>query len=238
MTSTTQTENEAIHIAADEAFHGGFGAFKLVTKYDDEETANADYQHIEMVPIMGAASSVVFGAGAIEKSKRDAKQAWQLMRVNKLDAEEEYGEFTSFPSPVTDLSFDWSMSDTNKDVYIAHYYEIVDKTIHEYKFAELTITQDKQTYTDQEGNKLEREIAREWIDNVEHEKVTRKVKCVEYALMAGNKFLPSLAAFRSRQSRSFQCTDITGRLTALKTIVVKCRARKTRSALKTCSCLH
>jgi len=181
---------EALQNAADEAFHGGFGAFKEVAVYDDEESPNADYQHIEIKPIYSAASSVVFNAGALRKDKRDAKQAWHLVRVNRRELEEEYGySISSFPHAVSDVDyFDWACDGT-KDIYIAHYYEVVKKRVTEYNFGDLMVRKVGRKITDQFGNKLDKEDLDFLMEEREHSITKRNEQYVEYALLDGNKFL-------------------------------------------------
>lgn len=191
---------EAIQNAADEAFHGGFGAFKVVAKYEDEEIADDNYQYLAIEPVYSAASSVVFNAGALRKDKQDAKQCWHLQRVNRQETEEEYDvNIASFPEATTDIEyFDWHC-DENKDVYIAHYYEVVERTITEHDFGGLVITRDGRKLTDNFGNKIDREEFKALKANNPYEETRRKVKQVEYALMSGDQFLikPVKTPFKS-----------------------------------------
>jgi hypothetical protein len=182
---------EALNNAADEAFHGGFGAFKLVAKYEDEEKEDEEYQNLNIEPIYSAASTVVFNAGALRKDKRDAKQAWNLIRVNRHETEEEFGvTISSYPEATSDYNyFDW-YCESGKDVYIAHYYEVIKKTITVYEFVNgLTITRDGRKLTDQMGNKFDRDIFDELKENVPYEETKKKTQYVEYALLSGDQFL-------------------------------------------------
>ena len=193
---------EALNNAADEAFFGGFGAIKLVAKYEDEENPKPENQYLCIEPIYSAPSSVVFSAGAIRKDKQDANQAWHMVRVNRKATEEAYGvDFSSFPESVSNVFFNW-LGDSTKDVYVAHYYEVVEKTLNEFKFnidgAELVITSGD-GIKDQMGNKITRDELASLKETIEYEQSQRKVKYVEYALMSGDQFLikPTRTPFKS-----------------------------------------
>lgn len=181
---------EALNNAADEAFHGGFGAFKMVAEYEDDELEDDDYQNLSIEPIYSAASSVVFNAGAYRKDKRDAVQGWHLIRVNRHETAERFGvSIASYPESTTNYNyFDW-YCDNSKDVYIAHYYEVVNKTITEYDFNGLVITQQGRKITDAMGNKLDKELLDELKETVPFERKRRKIQYVEYALLSGDQFL-------------------------------------------------
>lgn len=181
---------EALYNAADEAFTGGFGAFKVVANYEDEEVADERYQKLGLEPIYSAASSVVFNAGALRKDKADAKQGWHVVRVNRKEAEEEFGvSLASFPEAVSDIDcFDWTCN-TNKDVFVAHYYEVVEKKITEYNFGALIVTRDGRKLTDNFGNKFERDEFELLKESTPYEEKRKKIKYVEYALIHGNGFL-------------------------------------------------
>lgn len=193
---------EALNNAADEAFFGGFGAVKLVAKYEDEENPKPENQYLCIEPIYSAPSSVVYSAGAIRKDKQDANQAWHLVRVNRKAIEEAYGvDFSSFPEATSNVFFNW-LGDTTKDVYVAHYYEVIEKTINEFKFnidgMDLVITTGD-GIKDQMGNKITRDELAELKEALKYEQSQRKIKYVEYALMSGDKFLikPTRTPFKS-----------------------------------------
>ncbi len=187
--------SEANEIANQEAIIGGFGCTKLVAKYEDEESPNADKQYLCVEPVPSACTSVVFSAGAIRKDKSDALQGWQLMRVNRKAIEEEYGvSISSFPQAVTDVNyFTWNAEST-KDIYIAHYWEVVTKNLVDHEFGSLIITSGD-GIKDQFGEKYTREDLAEMKQAFEEQTgepantVRRKVKRVEYALLSGDQFL-------------------------------------------------
>lgn len=191
---------EALNNAADEAFHGGFGAYKLVARYEDEEKEDDDYQNLSIEPVYSAASSIVYNAGALRKDKRDAKQCWHLVRVNRKETEDEFGvSIASFPEATTNYNyFDW-YCDNAKDVYIAHYYELNERKITEYDFEGLKIYKEGRKYRDEAGNKIDKEIFDELKETVPYEKETRREKFFEYALLSGDQFLiePRKTPFKS-----------------------------------------
>lgn len=176
---------EAVNNADQEAFFGGFGAMKLVSKYDDDETPDPERQHTAIEPIYSAASSVIFSP-SVRKDKADCRQAWHVIRTSRKGMELEHGEITSVNAQVD--WFDWS-TDTDKDIYLAHYYEIVEKTLTEYHFPTGYIVTSGDGIKDSEGNKLTRQELDDLKLFNDYETVRRKVKYCEYALMDGEKFL-------------------------------------------------
>lgn len=178
---------EALNNAADDAFFGGFGAIKVVAKYEDEENPKPENQYLSIEPVYSAPSSVVYDAGAMRKDKQDAKQVWQLSRVNRRATEEEFGvDLSSYPQATS--MFDWC-TETNKDVYVAHYYEVIEKTLTDYVFGEGLVITTGDGITDSFGNKVTRDDLAKLREENEHEIVRRKTKFVEYALLSGDKVL-------------------------------------------------
>jgi len=187
---------DALNKAFEEASFGGFGAFKVVAKYEDEEDPQDEQQYLSFEMIGSAASSVFFNAGALRRDKTDATQGWHLQRVNREKTEEEYGvDFSSFPAgTITNGDFSWMCGDGGRDVYIAHYYELVSKTIVEYSVYDesgesLLITKDGRKYTGPDGERIEKEDVDLILEVNEYDEKRRKVKFVEYAIMSGDKYL-------------------------------------------------
>lgn len=184
--------NEALNNATEEAFFGGLGAFRLCAKYEDEEAPKDDQQYLALEPIYSAASSVFWNVGALRKDKADAKQGWFVQRVKREDIEEEYGvDFSSFTSSdIQNLFSPTLIPIDGKDAFIAHYYEVVEKTITEYALetGEVYI-RDGRKYLDQFGNTIDRADLDVFLDVVPYNETRRKVCCVEYALLSGNGFL-------------------------------------------------
>lgn len=113
---------EAYDNAFDEAVTGGFGAWRLRTKYEDEEDDEDDRQRICIEPIFDADSSVFFDLDSKRQDKSDAKQCWVITAIPKETYIEEYKDDpASWPKDVQSTEFDWF---TPSVVYIAEYYEV------------------------------------------------------------------------------------------------------------------
>ena len=178
--------NEALNNSDQEAYFSGFGAFKEVAKYEDEENPDPEKQYLCLEPIYSAASSVIFSP-SLRKDKSDSKQCWHIIRTNRKAIEEEYGVSVSSINAQIDW-FDWS-TDTDKDIYLAHYYEVVIKNMTTYDFGGGYVITSGDGIKDSEGNKVTREELTELKDLREHTTVKKKVKRVEYALISGDQFL-------------------------------------------------
>jgi hypothetical protein len=188
---------EASEIATMESAIGGFGCTKLVAKYEDEESPDPNAQYLCAEIIHSACTSVFFGVEAIRKDKSDARRGWHLIRVSRKAIEEEYGvNVTSF---MNNASHTVSKLDieTQRDIYLAHYYEVVEKNLTVYDFSQmngLKITAGD-GITDDAGGKYTREDLKEireiYADIFGEEAPTmrRKIKYVEYALADGEKYL-------------------------------------------------
>lgn len=115
---------EATDNAFSEAVKGGFGAFRLTNKYENENDPDANAQYICFEPIFSAAATVVWDANAKKIDKSDAKKCWVLHEMIAEDFHEEYPGVAPFnDSPVTTQQdeFTWYSKDV---VYVAEYYEV------------------------------------------------------------------------------------------------------------------
>lgn len=183
---------EALNNAASESFAGGFGAFKVVAKYEDEEAPSNENQYLCVESIYSAASSVVFNAGAIRKDKSDATQCWQLVRVNRKETEEEFDvKLTPFPDATSDNAFDWGCLDSNKDIYIAHYWEVrkVKVAVFNFNDGELIIERKARKYYDQNGQRIDKEDFNAIKETTEYTETQKTVKEVWYSLIDGTQHL-------------------------------------------------
>lgn len=114
--------DEAYDNAADEAFRGGFGAWRLVSCYEDEEDPDNDKQRIRHEPIFDADQSVFFDLGARRQDKSDAKRAYVLIPVPRKAYTDEYGDDpSSWPKDIQKTEFDWVTPDV---VHICEHYRI------------------------------------------------------------------------------------------------------------------
>ncbi len=176
---------EALNNADQEAFFGGFGAYKIVTKYEDEEEQDPSKQYLCIEPIYSAPSCVIYSP-SVRKDKADSKQGWHILRTNKKEAQEMFGSDISSVNSQIEW-FDWE-PDTAKDIYLAHYYEVVEKTITEYNFSGYIITAGD-GIKDDAGNKMTRDELKELKELSDYTTKKKKLKYVEYALMDGSRFL-------------------------------------------------
>lgn len=176
---------EALNNSDQEAFFSGFGAYKIVAKYEDEENPSKDKQVLCVEPVMSAAASVIYGP-SLRKDKSDCTQAWELIRTSRKEIEAEYGESVSSVN-MQIAWFDWD-TDTQKDIYLANYYEVVTKTITTYDIDGYIITSGD-GIKDEAGNKVSRSDLKLLLDNNEYTQTRKKVKRVEYALISGDKIL-------------------------------------------------
>lgn len=120
---------EAYDNAFEEAVSGGFGAWRLTTKLEDEEDDDGDeYQRVAFEPIFDADQCVFFDLGAKRQDKSDAKYCFVISSMTPEAFEDEFGESPrSWPVDEGQSEFDWNAPDL---VYIAEYYlkeEVSDK---------------------------------------------------------------------------------------------------------------
>jgi hypothetical protein len=111
---------EAYDNAFEEAVGGGFGAWRLRAKYEDEEDEDDDKQRICIEPIFDADSCVFFDLDAKRQDKADAKHCFVLTSMSHAAYEDEYDDSpASWPKDIYQSEFDWSTPDV---VFIAEYY--------------------------------------------------------------------------------------------------------------------
>ena len=215
----------------------GFGAVKLVSKYEDEENPNPEEQILQFKTINSAITCVFFDAGAVEKDKSDAIYGWELIRVNKHYAEMEYGKgLTSFMNPVYESSTTQLSLNSTKDIYLAHFYEVIEKKLRVYDFTEVggPILTTGDGIKDQFGDsytKSDLDDLKEMYEYQTGEQITydrKKVKYVEYALADGSRYLtkpqkmpfkripiiPVYAYWASIYGKEYYCGEVRKRLDA------------------------
>lgn len=113
---------EAYDNCFDEATAGGFGAWRLRAKYEDEYNEDDDRQRICIEPIFDADTSVFFDADAKRQDKSDAVKCWVIYSMSHGDYHDTYGVDPSTFDYVQDLTrFDWYTPDVVK---VAEYYEV------------------------------------------------------------------------------------------------------------------
>lgn len=116
---------EAYDNAFEEAVGGGFGAFRLRTRYEDDEDPENEKQRIGIEPIYDADTSVFFDLDSKKQDKSDAKRCWVITSQAREDYITEYDDNpVSWPKNQVIGQFDWQTPDI---VYKAEYYEIEEK---------------------------------------------------------------------------------------------------------------
>lgn len=116
----SSTADEAYDNAFEEAVGGGFGAWRLRAKYEDEEDEDDDKQRICIEPIYDADSCVFFDLDAKRQDKSDAKHCFVLTSMSHAAYEDEYGDSpATWPKDIQDTQFDWA---TPEVVFVAEYY--------------------------------------------------------------------------------------------------------------------
>lgn len=137
---------EAYDNAFEEAVGGGFGAWRLRTKYEDDEDPENERQRICFEPIYDADSSVYFDLDAKKQDKSDAKKCFVLTSVSRQGYIDEHDDDpTTWPKTVFGREFDWATPDV---VYLCEYYEIEERRedIHIWKLLDGS----EERYTDEE----------------------------------------------------------------------------------------
>jgi hypothetical protein len=113
---------EAYDNGFEEAVGGGLGAWRLRTKYVDEEDDEDERQRICIEPIFDADSSVFWDLGAKRQDKADAKRCWVLTSMTPQAYIDEWGDDpATWPKDITLREFDWYTPDA---VFVAEYYRV------------------------------------------------------------------------------------------------------------------
>jgi hypothetical protein len=115
--------DEAYDNAFEEAVGGGFGAWRLTTKYEDETDPDDDRQRIFIEPIVDADSSVFFDLQAKRQDKRDARECFVLSSMTRDSFIEEWDmEPTTWPKSFKQNIFDVDDLNSSDIIYVAEYY--------------------------------------------------------------------------------------------------------------------
>lgn len=112
---------EAYDNAFDDACSGGFGGWRLIARYEDDDNEDGA-QRICLDPIYDADTSLYFDIDARRQDKGDASYAFLVTAKSRMDYEEEHGEIpASWPKDTAITDWDWFTPDV---VYLAEYYEV------------------------------------------------------------------------------------------------------------------
>lgn len=117
---------EALDNGFEEAVGGGFGAWRLRARYENEYDDESTTQRIGIEAITDADSCVFFDPNSKRQDKRDAKWAVVLTGMDTEAYRDEYDDDpTTWPKEIHQSEFDWCTPDT---VYVAEYYEVEETT--------------------------------------------------------------------------------------------------------------
>jgi hypothetical protein len=107
--------------AFQESVDGGIGAWRLRTRYENEESEEEDEpQRIVFEPIVDADSSVFFDLDCKRQDKSDARYCYVVTSMTYDEYEAEYDESpANWPKQIQQRYFDWLTPDV---VYVAEYY--------------------------------------------------------------------------------------------------------------------
>ncbi len=171
---------EAYDNAFQEAITGGFGAFRLRERYEDEESEDDERQRIAIEPIFDADTSVWFDLDAKRQDKSDARFCFVIVAMTHDAYLDQWGDDpASWPKEINTLEFDWCTPDV---VYVAEYYRVeevsdvvtywkgldgseVKHRLHEVEEddGKLRITLEAQGYQEMRRKKLKTRKVRKWI---------------------------------------------------------------------------
>lgn len=147
--SQSTCAEEALDNAFEEAVGGGYGAFRVLAEYDDDdeyEEESERRQRVTFAPIFDADTCVYFDLDAKRQDKSDAKRCYVLTPLTPEAYFAEYGDNPmTWPKDVQQTEFDWSTPDV---VFVAEYYvkEKVTQVVYTYK----DISGMQETYTDED----------------------------------------------------------------------------------------
>lgn len=177
--SISKAEN-AYDSAFDEAVTGGFGGWRVLTEFNDDDTFDQD---IRIIPINSAASSLYFDSMAQEYDKRDAMYAFVVTNMPKHDFEDKWPDHSSTASFTQERQTfrsckDWFEGDF---IRVAEYWKKipVEKTI--------ALLSDGRTIDKEEEESVLDELAEQGITILKERQLTTH-KVVMY-VMNGNEII-------------------------------------------------
>ena len=106
-----------------ELVDGGIGAFRLRTRYEEEDVEEEDEpQRIMMEPIVDADSSVFFDLDCKTQDKSDARYCFVITSMTYEEYEDKFGENPAdWPKQIQQRYHDWLTPDV---VYVAEYFHV------------------------------------------------------------------------------------------------------------------
>jgi len=168
---------DAYDNAFDEAIGGGFGGWRLRSRYEDEGDEENEQQRIGIEPIYDADQTLFFDLDARHQDKSDARFAFLLVSMSRSAFEAAYPDCSpsTFETKLT-WSYDWVTPDT---VTVAEYYEVDDGTVLRRTFRNVA-TQEERTEDDarlkdgEEGETLEDFLTTTGWEEVRQRKIKRQ----------------------------------------------------------------
>jgi hypothetical protein len=116
---------EAYDNAFEEAVSGGFGAWRVIARHEDEYDEENEFQRIRLEPIFDADTTVFFDSGSLRQDKGDARYCFVLTPMTIEAYREEWGDdLASWPKDIRSNGFDWVTPD---QVFVAEYYKVEDR---------------------------------------------------------------------------------------------------------------
>lgn len=177
---------EAYDNGFEEAVGGGIGAWRLRTKYQDEDSDDDERQRICIEPIFDADSSVFFDLNAKRQDKSDATKCYVLSSMTLQSYIDEYDDDpATWPKEIHQWEFDWQTPDV---VFVAEYYFVERKRETIFVYETLDGEQEEYTQADFEDDTDLRERL-EAIGSREVEQKKRKTKRVHKYLLSGSRVL-------------------------------------------------
>lgn len=120
----------AVNVAVREQIEAGYGAWRLVTDYEDQDPTSNN-QVIRRVPIHEASSHVIWDSNSKQMDKSDAKHVTVIQPLSLSgwkDFAADYGldedNLPDFQSPDSNWLFPWLTKDV---VYVGEFYEVEEK---------------------------------------------------------------------------------------------------------------
>lgn len=177
---------EAYDNGFEEAVGGGIGAWRLRTKYQDEDNDDDERQRICIEPIFDADSSVFFDLNAKRQDKSDATKCYVLSSMTLQSYIDEYDDDpATWPKEIHQWEFDWQTPDV---VFVAEYYVVEHKRETIFIYETLDGEQEEYTQADFEDD-LDLRERLEAVGSREVEQKKRKIKRIHKYLMSGSKVL-------------------------------------------------
>jgi len=178
--------DEAYDNAFDEALLGGFGAWRLRTKYENDEDEDDEQQRVCIEPIYDADSSAFFDLNAKRQDKSDATRGFILSAYAKSAYISTWDDDpATWPKDISQSQFDWNTPDV---VYVAEYYRVEERRITVYEYEGITGEEEYLTSDDfDEDENADSELLARGFKRTEEKK--RRVREVHKFIMSGARIL-------------------------------------------------